>query len=1382
MPPARLTPSLPRRPPSRAALPRRPPSRAALPRPRLRAQNSFSGSFNLCQSNSACDDGVTNTCQCVANYWGDPLVGCTPAVCNATTVDGASFPDTNAGAVAAGTCPVGQFGTISATCVQDTGCGVNGCATGAFDAGTVNSTCQTFVCTPPSGIEYNAAYSTAVDYGQNMTGVCDSATGYTGTIERLCNYSGPGPAPTQILEPPTTACVLRTCPASTAGNADWSETDAGLTVSADGCVDGFTDTVSGTPTRTCGFDGVWSAPNVTCTQLSCAGETAFGATWPAALSGSVDVTGICPPGFSGIPVRNCTVNCNATDGCAWDTSIAGACTQNTCPTTSGAAGDGNATWSQAVAGATVGADGCLDGYTDTVDGTPYRVCGLDGAWGAANVTCTRIYCPVATDDPTATWASLPSGVDAVNGTCNPLYTEDGGVPPQRDCLIDGTWGPVDVACVIIQCPAIANEDGATFDPADAGTASAVGGCVPGYADANLTRSCNATGFWGPITSGVCVRLTCPNDTDFNAFWAEGALSNTTATGTCSAGYRGTPARLCQIDGTWAGSVAAPCELIVCAAESAGNASWPVTVGGDVANGTCDTTYGGAPNRTCNADGTWGDVDGLECVPLYCSTDLSVDNVTFPVTRAGETATGTCDEAGYIGSPTRACNATGDWATAGFDGRCQPPPAPCAADASYDNAAWPETAAGSTANGTCAPGFSSTGGVATRACTLVQPAAPDFWYGAWATNVTGQACAFLDGPEGPSVRITNATATPLSSSELELAWDLLDGATDVWVYQLGASGSGFTELAGPLASSPYNVTGLQEGATYQFRLVPGNETTQDSAGVGVTGTTFVLPPADVAPAAVGADFVTLSWAPGSGLTAYYVIFVSPPLPGPGRRSATPPPGYGVLTNYTTSTTFNATGLLPGTTYSFLVNAAQANGNLLSGAQALSVTTNALPTLAPTTAAPTTAAPTTAAPTTAAPTTAAPTTAVPTTAVPTTAVPTTAVPTTAAPTTAVPTTAVPTTAVPTTATPTTAVPTTAAPTTAAPTTAVPTTAAPTTAAPPTAAPTTAEPTTAAPTTAAPTTATPTSAVPVAAKSNGGAIAGGIIAALIVLAALVLLYFFYLRRRIPRQVPAKHLKESEERASEMSLAATAGTDGDGGIRLPPRDGTVTTEDLRAALVVPNTQVLSTQHQHQEELIAKVLDNAVPAALLLNFQTDLRVDNEVKIGTVPTVSKGTLYDIQAIQRNGAAACLVTTIVDVENEAEAMRVRRLRREVAVMWALSAHANIVRTVGFTESPTTIVTKFYPTDLFRFLFGQYDKAPFDPHVILHLCSAMASAVAVAHSTGIAHRNIQAASFRLLPPATGHLYPEPVLGDFAAARAGYVSPTAGKQVHEHAPHDR
>ena len=149
-------------------------------------------------------------------------------------------------------------------------------------------------------------------------------------------------------------------------------------------------------------------------------------------------------------------------------------------------------------------------------------------------------------------------------------------------------------------------------------------------------------------------ILCPAESNqFNADWSGSTAAGTTATGNCRAGYAGQPQRVCLIDGTWESTVTNPCirtgapastvlgrrahearglthhvrgesrglrmfrmDARSCATEvfcpnvQEQNANWAKTAtqaSGVLVTGTCVTTYGGSPQRTCQTDGTWSAV-------------------------------------------------------------------------------------------------------------------------------------------------------------------------------------------------------------------------------------------------------------------------------------------------------------------------------------------------------------------------------------------------------------------------------------------------------------------------------------------------------------------------------------------------------------------------------------------------------------------------------------------------------------------------------------------------------------------------------------------------------------------------------------------------------
>jgi hypothetical protein len=94
-----------------------------------------------------------------------------------------------------------------------------------------------------------------------------------------------------------------------------------------------------------------------------------------------------------------------------------------------------------------------------------------------------------------------------------------------------------------------------------------------------------------------------------------------------------------------------------------SASFPSTAAGSVAVGTCQSPLpNGAPQRRCNADGTWSaTVLSNACTAGACPALTNDNNANWAAGTTGASTTGTC-VAGYTGSPSRPCLGTGAWGT------------------------------------------------------------------------------------------------------------------------------------------------------------------------------------------------------------------------------------------------------------------------------------------------------------------------------------------------------------------------------------------------------------------------------------------------------------------------------------------------------------------------------------------------------------------------------------------------------------------------------------------------------------------------------------------------------------------------------------------------
>ena len=207
-----------------------------------------------------------------------------------------------------------------------------------------------------------------------------------------------------------------------------------------------------------------------------------------------------------------------------------------------------------------------------------------------------------------------------------------------------------------------------------------------------------------------------------------------------------------------------------------------------------------------------------------------------------------------------------------------------------------------------------------------------------------------------------------------------------------------------------------------------------------------------------------------------------------------------------------------------------------------------------------------------------------------------------------------------------------------------------------------------------------------------------------------------------------------------------------------TLTSTDLRANLAIPQTQFRNAD----ATMLNTVMEVSLPGFLLMDYSTDLRMEARLTAGGAGTIYRAVLIKPESIQLNGSEVCAVKEVADWPSLTDEENMDRFTNEVAVMWSLSFHTNIIKLIGYCETPRVIVTRLYPTDLFRFLHAQEDQTPFEGHLLIHLCAGMVGAVAAVHSMGIAHRDIKTPNFLMQEPRPGSPFPDPILGDFGLAR--------------------
>jgi hypothetical protein len=826
--------------------------------------------------------------------WGDIENDCTQNTCPQETFANATWRLALSGETGVvGSCSAGFDGTSTRSC------GLNG------DWSGVSNPCIQLSCDEEDRRDddnYLAIFP-KTPATQIAIGTCRS--GRNGFPQRQCFANGTW-ADT-VLENP---CSENTCPAlNNDNNANW---DIGVpeSVTTGTCVLGY----FGSPQRLC-TGGGWESPTVFCQRYTCPAINVSRALFPQASSGDMDIIGICEPGWSGTPERNC--NLTGT----WIDVPSDPCTQIFC----GMQTDASFSWPRTAAGEVANGT-CAPG----LEGFPRRECSFTGNWLAPIGTCIQALCPPL-DDSAARWPATATNTANVTGTCNAGFDRlAADISPTRNCLADKEWGEVTNQCVARLCPE-STSGNAGYLPTPAGN-TALGSCLPGFTSGGtpINRLCQLSGVWAAPTAS-CTQLRCQADnTDFDASWPEGTPAGTfNVTGVCRAGFSGAPTRDCLLNGAWSGTIGGfNCTQFVCPARSEAFADWPATGAGatpvTVTLNSCQPTYtiipGLNPTRQCFSNGTWGPVTNT-CQPAFCPLLSANGNAAWPSTRAGQTGQGTC-LTGFEGNPTRMCSPDGAWGD--ISGPCLRTLS-CPA-VRFQNTDWEDTRADATATGSCLPGYRQADNVApTRTCQRLGEETA-----AWSTEVINK-CE-LDVGRTTDL-ITAVQVAGNTDNSIILQWETA-GSPLPNAFRIQRSVTGDEETFADLDTGlVFNATSAEvaglgiEYGIYYFRIYASNTIGESGRPVfsedfaTVSGRTRVRAPHTVSLGTISRDTIQISWQKGSDLTSFFVVSV--------KRDGDDTRDFGtsfIQVQNSTSTTYTATNLSPATFYTFRIEAGLASGEL------------------------------------------------------------------------------------------------------------------------------------------------------------------------------------------------------------------------------------------------------------------------------------------------------------------------------------------------------------------------------------------------------------------------------------------------------------------------
>jgi len=200
----------------------------------------------------------------------------------------------------------------------------------------------------------------------------------------------------------------------------------------------------------------------------------------------------------------------------------------------------------------------------------------------------------------------------------------------------------------------------------------------------------------------------------------------------------------------------------------------------------------------------------------------------------------------------------------------------------------------------------------------------YYYKVAAYNKTGtgsqsEAVSKVSAPAIP----TGLIKTTATSTSITISWSSVSSATGYNIYRSNSSTGTFTQ-AGTSDTTSYTNTGLSPHTTYYYKVEAYNGGGKGSQSAYVQAATAPGIPTGLTKTAATSTSITISWSAVDGATGYNIY-----------RSTTSTGFTQVGTSSTTS--FESTGLLAGTTYYFTVAAYNSNGTGTQSASTFSVMT-------------------------------------------------------------------------------------------------------------------------------------------------------------------------------------------------------------------------------------------------------------------------------------------------------------------------------------------------------------------------------------------------------------------------------------------------------------
>src|SRR6266851_8987571 len=213
-------------------------------------------------------------------------------------------------------------------------------------------------------------------------------------------------------------------------------------------------------------------------------------------------------------------------------------------------------------------------------------------------------------------------------------------------------------------------------------------------------------------------------------------------------------------------------------------------------------------------------------------------------------------------------------------------------------------------------------------------------GPWVMQMVVFRTPLGSGGGAPPTAPGNLTATAVSTSQIDLSWTASTSTIGISHYVVqrcqGAGCTNFAQIATTALRLTYSDTGLLSNTSYSYRVqavdTAGTPSTFSNTATATTPAPTFTAPTNLTATAAGSTQINLSWTAATetgGTISQYLI----------ERCTGATCSNFVQVGTSPTTTFNDTGLLGSTTYSYRVRATDASNNLSAYSNTASATTAA-----------------------------------------------------------------------------------------------------------------------------------------------------------------------------------------------------------------------------------------------------------------------------------------------------------------------------------------------------------------------------------------------------------------------------------------------------------